>query len=199
MAQANSQPQNDSNGSFYQHRNESVFVPNGYFAIGRITAPHSLSGEIRVELHTDFPERFFEGLSVFVGPELTEMIIVAARPHKRMLLIKFAGIDNRTKADTLRGRWIFVPETEAVTLDDEDTYWVHEIIGMQVQTDEAEVLGVVSDVLFTGANDVYIIHGTDAEGNERELLLPAIADVIQKVDREEQLLTVHLLPGLLPE
>ncbi|MCB0100131.1 MAG: ribosome maturation factor RimM [Caldilineaceae bacterium] len=181
----------------YQHRNERVFIPDGYLAIGRITAPHSLQGEVRVELHTDFPERFAEGINVYVGNGLTEMVVEAARPHKQMMLVKLSGITNRTVAETLRGQWIFVHEADAVALE-EDTFWVHDIIGMTVQTEAGEKLGVVSDIIFTGANDVYVVQGTDDEGNPREVLLPAIADVVQHVDPEEQLMTVHLLPGLLP-
>lgn len=196
QSQSKQQPTPALEGVTYQHRNEKVFVPDGYLAIGRVTAPHSLGGEVRVELHTDFPERFAEGIPVFVGNGLRELIIEAARPHKQMMLVKLSTITNRTLAETLRGQWLFIHEEDAVELD-EDTFWVHEIIGMTVQTETQEILGVISDVLFTGANDVYIIQGTDEEGNPREVLLPAIADVIQTVDPEERRMTVHLLPGLL--
>lgn len=183
-------------GTTYQHRNESVFVPDGYLAIGRITAPHSLRGEVRVELHTDFPERYTPDTRVFVGAELQAMQVQAARPHKKMLLLKFAGVTDRSDAESLRGKWIFVPEDEVVELE-EDTYWVHDIVGMTVETDTGEHLGVVTDVLFTGANDVYILQQTDEDGNNSEILLPAIADVIQTVDPESNKMIVHLLPGLI--
>ncbi len=185
-----------SGGTTYQHRNEAVFVPDGYIAIGRVTAAHSLQGEVRVELHTDFPERFTAGVTIFIGSDLQETTIKAARPHKQVMLVKLAGVNNRNSAELLRGQWLFVREADAVLLD-EDTFWVHEIIGMTVQTEEGEELGVISDVLFTGANDVYVLQGNDAEGNPRELLLPAIADVVQRVDPEQQRMIVHLLPGLL--
>lgn len=199
MDQLQNKPQLKStpNGTTYQHRNERVFVPDGFLAIGRITAPHSLRGEMRVEMHTDFPERFAEGLPVFVGNGLTEMVIEAARPHKQMMLVKLSAVTSRSIAETLRGQWLFVKEEDAVALD-EDTFWVHEIIGMTVQTESQEILGVVSDIIFTGANDVYVVEGTDEQGNPREILLPAIADVVQRVDTEAQMMTVHLLPGLLP-
>lgn len=194
--QMSSDTQATPSGTTYQHRNESVFVPTGYVAVGRITAPHSLQGEVRVELHTDFPERFGPEMAIFVGPTLVPMTVTSARPHKQMVLLKLAEVTNRNDAETLRGQWLFVHEDDAVELD-EDTYWVHDIIGMTVHTDTEEVLGVISDVLFTGANDVYIIQGTDSEGNKRELLLPAIADVVKAVDPEGQRMTVHLLPGLI--
>ncbi|MEZ4613903.1 MAG: ribosome maturation factor RimM [Caldilineaceae bacterium] len=182
----------------YQHRNQPVIVPDGYVAIGRITAPHSLSGEVRVELHTDFPERFEEGLSVFIGTDLQEATVDQARPHKQMMLLKLAGVNDRNQAERLRDQWLFIAEEDTVLLD-EDTYWVHDIIGLTVQTESGDILGVITDVLFTGANDVYILDGTDDAGNRRELLLPAIADVVQRVEPELQRMTVRLLPGLLPD
>ncbi len=191
-----SKPQATEGSATYQHRNQTVTVPDGYIAIGRVTAAHNLHGEVRVELHTDFPERFAKGVKIFIGSDLQETTVETARPHKLMLLVKIAGINNRSDAEQLRGQWLFVHETNAVPLDD-DTFWVHEIIGMKVESDEGEALGQISDVIFTGANDVYVLQGSDSEGNPRELLLPAIGDVIKKVDREEQLMIVHLLPGLL--
>lgn len=182
-------------GALYRHRNENVLVPEGYLAVGRITAAHSLRGEVRVESHTDFPERFEPGLTLFVGSSLYEATVESARPHKQMLLLKLAGVDNRNDAESLRGQWLFVAEEDAIPLE-EDTYWVHEIIGMRVETEEGEFLGTVTDVLHTGANDVYILQRAGS-ANEEELLLPAIADVIQRVDVHEQRMVVRLLPGLL--
>lgn len=184
-------------GTIYHHRNERVLVPDGYFAIGRITSAHSLRGEMRVEPHTDFPERFEAGLTIFIGTTLVEASIERARPHKQMMLIKLAGVDDRNSAESLRGQWLFIAEEDAVPLE-EDTYWVHEIIGMMVETDEGEMLGTITDVLYTGANDVYILQSRDSNGAPRELLLPAIADVVQRVEPEERRMIVHLLPGLLP-
>lgn len=182
-------------GNTYQHRNETVFVPTGYIAVGRVTAPHSLRGEVRVEPHTDFPERFTAGMSLFVGADLQAITVESARPHKNQILLQLAGVQNRNDAEALRGTWLFVKEADAVALDD-DTYWVHDIVGLTVQTEEGEQLGIVTDVLFTGANDVYVIAGTDDAGNAREILVPAIADVVQEVDLAAQRIVVRLLPGL---
>lgn len=180
-------------GQTYYHRNEAVFVPDGYLAIGRITTAHALQGEVRVELHTDFPERFAPATTIYVGETLLATKIEYARPHKEQLLVKLIGTNTRNEAEALRGQWLFVPETEAIALE-EDTYWVHDIVGMHVQTENGEALGVVSEVLFTGANEVYVIKRAD---DTPELLLPAIADVIQNVDLEAKHITVRLLPGML--
>jgi 16S rRNA processing protein RimM len=180
----------------FLHRNQRVTIPEGYIAVGLITTPHGLRGELKVELHTDFPERFAPGVVVYLGTDLVKTTITAARPHQGQYLLQFKGVDDRTQADALRGIWIFVPEEEAVDLD-EDTYFVHDIIGLSVQTVSGELLGTVEQVLFTGANDVYVV-ATPGE-NRREILLPAIDEVIKKVDLDNGILVVELLPGLLDE
>lgn len=196
IKEAQSRKTTSEQGTVYRHRNEDVFVPDGYLAVGRITAAHSLRGEIRVEPHTDFPERFEIGNILYVGSDLFEAEIEQVRPHKHMMLFKLAGINNRNEAESLRGQWLFVAEEDAIALE-EDTYWVHEIIGMSVQTEEGQVLGTITDVLYTGANDVYVLQPDNPEIGTGELLLPAIADVIQHVDPKAQRMIVRLLPGLI--
>src|SRR5690606_11663506 len=117
------------------------------------------------------------------------------RPHKAQLLFKLSGIDTRNAAEGLRNQWLFIPDSDAVELED-DTYWVHDIVGLQVQTVDGKKLGHITEVLFTGANEVYVI---TVPGQKREVLLPAIADVVQQVDLDAKQMIVQLLPGLLDE
>ena len=159
----------------YVHRNQRVRIPEGYMAVGLVTTSHGLRGEVKVELHTDFPERFIPGMDAYLGESLDKVTVSAARPHQGQLLVQFEGIDTREAADDLRGLWIFIPDDQAVELE-EDTYYVHDIIGLSVQTVAGELLGTVKEVLFTGANEVYVVEPPDQPG--REILLPAIADVI---------------------
>lgn len=178
------------------HRNRKVHVPVGYMAVGMIIGPHGLRGEVKVEVHSDYPARFDPGNRLWVGQTLEAMEILSSRPHKGQMLVMLSGVADRTEAEELRGEWLFIHEEEAADLE-EDTYFVHDIIGMAVETAEGRPLGVVKDILFTGANEVYIITPPDAP--DRELLLPAIADVIQQVDLDSGVITVALLPGLLEE
>jgi 16S rRNA processing protein RimM len=180
----------------YTHRNRKVRVPDGYMAVGLITGAHGLRGEVKVELHTDFPERFTPGAVLWLGSELTRLEIASVRPHQDQLLMHFTSVSDRAQAETLRGAWLFITDDEAQELE-EDTYFVHDIIGAAVQTTEGRLLGVVEQVLFTGANDVYVVRSPDEP--PREILLPAIADVIKTVDLESGVITVTLLPGLLDE
>ncbi len=159
--------------------------------IGTITRPHGLHGEVRVLPDTDFPDRFLTLRRVLVaGPEgEVPYEVESVRPHGRFFLVKLRGIKTREAAEALRGREVRIPREEAAPLP-EGTYYVSDILGLEVQTVEGEVLGRVRDVLRTGANDVYVVAG------KREILLPAIEDVIEEVDLKAGRIVVRLLPGL---
>lgn len=161
-----------------------------YLAVGRIATAHGIRGEVEVEIHTDFPERFVPGARLFAGERKRALVIETVRPYKGRLLIKFAEVADRTGAERMRGEWLYVPIEEAWPLG-EDEYYEHEIIGLQVWTDEGEYLGVVDHIIYTGANDVYVV-----QGPRGEILLPAIRDVVLDIDVKAERMTVHLLPGL---
>ena len=180
----------------YRIRNHQVVVPDGYLAVGHIIGVHGLHGELKVELYTDFPERFAAGVKIFLGSELEEVTIRQVRPHKGHLLLMLNGIDERTAAEALRGLWLFVDEADAIELE-EGEYWIHDIIGLQVETEEGSVLGQVTDVLPTGANDVYIIRPAQGVNRDQEILLPAIADVILAVDVAAGTIQVRVPDGLI--
>ena len=180
----------------YIHRNQRVFVPDGYLAVGRVIGVHGLRGEVKVELHTDFPERFQPGLQLFLGEDLQPISVRQARPHKGHMLILFSDYHNRDAAEGIRNLWLFVGQENAIELD-KDQYWVHDIVGLAVYTEEERHLGKVSDILFTGANDVYIIEPAELLNQGREILLPAIAEVIQQVDLAAGRLVVKLPTGIL--
>lgn len=193
------QPQKPpSPGRTYMLRNRSVFVPQGMLAVGLIVGAHGLRGEVRVELHTDFPERFTPGHVLLLGPELRPIEILTSRPHKNEMLILFEGVDGRTPAEELRGNWLFIPEDNAAELE-EGSYWIHDIIGMDAQDTDGRRLGRVVEVLATGANDVYVLKPADGVNQGRDLLLPAIPEVIRSVDVAARLITVALMPGMIDE
>ncbi len=180
----------------YRIRNQVVIVPDGYLAVGHIIGVHGLRGEVKVEPYTDFPERFTPGAELFLGTELDEITIRQARPHKGHLLLMLNGIDDRAAAEALRGQWLFVDEADAGELE-EGEYWIHDIIGLRVETEDGGVLGEVIDVLPTGANDVYIVRPEQGVNHDQEILLPAIADVILAVDVAAGTIQVRLPEGLL--
>jgi len=148
----------------------------GYVAVGRALSPHGLSGEFRVEPLTDFPERFEVGRSLYIGGE--RHIIEACRWDRGRLYLRLPGIDSAEAAAALRHRLLEIPEREVKPLAD-GQYYQFQIVGLPVRTTAGLPLGRVSAVLTTGANDVFVVHGMLGE-----VLLPAISDVIKKVDLE---------------
>lgn len=173
-------------------------MPEGHLAVGRIVAPHGLRGEVKVQLHTDFPERFAPGQTVLLGQDLEPVEVTASRPHKGHMLVRFHGVEDRTDAEVLRGEWLFIPEEAAMELE-EGVYYIHQLLGLEVRTEEGRVLGQITDVLVTGANDVYVVQPAAGVNRGREVLIPAIAQVVRHVDIQARVLTVHLLPGLIDE
>jgi len=161
-----------------------------HLVIGRVAAPRGVRGELRVEIQTDTPERFYGLREVFLGEQLMPFEVRRARLHEGQALLQLKGIDDRNAAEQWRGALIYVPMTEAIPLE-ENEYYYHQIEGLQVITVEGEVLGKVTEIIATGANDVYVVRG---EGGE--ILLPAIEDVIVEVNLEEGILRVKLLEGL---
>jgi 16S rRNA processing protein RimM len=181
------------------NRAQAQVVPDGYLVVGQIVAPHGIRGEVRVNLYTDFPEdRFAPEQILHMGQDLSPITVLTSRTHKGQLLVFFDGFEDRDQAETLRDEWLFVAEEDAQTLDD-GIYYVHQLVGLAVYTEEGRHLGSLSDVLFTGANDVYVVTPAPGVNQEKEILLPAIAQVIQSVDLQNGRLNIYPMPGLLEE
>ena len=173
-------------------------APEGYLAVGRVLGAHGLRGEVKVESHTDFDSRFSPGERLLIGNELTPVEIDSSRAHKGIFLIHLSDIADRGAAEELYGEWLYIPEEAAMELD-ANSYWVHDIVGLTAQTEMGTGLGEVVDVLFTGANEVYIIRPAKGVNRDRDILIPALAEVVRAVDIEAGTLTVRLQPGLLDE
>jgi 16S rRNA processing protein RimM len=171
---------------------ESVTGEPGYLVIGTIVGAHGIRGEVKVTPMTDFPERFRPGARVFVGrgPGVRATEIAAARPHKGMWLVKLAAVPDRNAAELLRDQYLLIPEAEAMPLGEHENY-VHDLIDLSVVTTEGELLGRITEVIFTPANDVYVV-----KGDAGELLLPALRSVIMQVDLVARQMTVNLPEGL---
>jgi 16S rRNA processing protein RimM len=180
----------------YYVRNQAVVVPPGYLAVGQIVGAHGLYGELKVEAYSDFPDRFAPGATLFLGEELEKVQVASVRPHKTNLLVRLDEIDDRNDAEDIRGLWLYVPEAEAGELD-EGEYWIHDIIGLQVVTVDGAQIGKITDVMVTGANDVYVVRPAEDVNHGRDVLLPAIADVVDHVDLEKGIMVIRLLEGLI--
>lgn len=144
-----------------------------------------------MDVHTDFPERLKTGLRVHVGPEYHPMVIASLRPHASGLLVRMRGVKTPEQAGLYRNRWVFVPAGDRPPLP-EGEYYHHQLVGLQVQSEQGIVLGTLAEILETGANDVYVVRRQDG----RELLLPAIPEVVLGVDLPGGTMRVHVLEGL---
>lgn len=163
-----------------------------FLIIGRIIKPHGVKGEVSVNVLTEFPERFDTMQSVFLGDDHSakETGIVSMRWSHDKVLMRFEGHTNRNDVEDLRGVYLKVPIEDAITLED-GSYYHFQLENLKVLTDTGESLGYLSQVLETGANDVYVV-----KTEKGEILLPATHEVILSVDLESETMTVHLLPGL---
>ncbi|MGQ9513042.1 ribosome maturation factor RimM [Thermodesulfitimonas sp.] len=165
-----------------------------FITVGEIVAPHGCRGAVRILPLTDFPERFLrmKKLTLFKEGERKTYAVEEARGHKRFILVKLAGIDTMDDAAALRGALIQVPRGETVPLPP-GRYYVFEIIGLKVWSEEGAFLGEVSAVITTGANDVYGIRTPSG----REILIPALKAVVREIDLQEGRMVVRLPEGLL--
>ena len=162
----------------------------GRVAVGRINATWGLRGHVKVTPLTSNPKRIQPGEVLLVRGEPREVLDV--RYPKGFPCVVFEGYEDATAAQALRGTLIEIAEADLPDLG-QDEYYVHDLVGLEVVSTAGARLGRLAEVLRTGANDVYIVR----RKGERDLLLPAIGDVIAEVDLEGGRMVVELLPGLL--
>ena len=165
-----------------------------YLEIGQIVNTNGLKGYLKIKPFTDDITRFGDLETVYIqkGKELIEFNIQDVKYVKNMVLLKLEGIDDIDEAQKYRNFYIKINRKDAVELED-NSYFIVDIIGSQVYTDDNIFLGKVIDVFQTGSNDVYTVKAEDG----KEILLPAIEDVIKDVDIENKKIIVHLLEGLI--
>ncbi len=165
-----------------------------YLRIGVISSSHGIKGEAKVFPTTDDPKRFKKLKRVFLDlkDEKKEVQIEQVKFFKQFVILKMKGIDSIEDVERYKGKDLVIERKDALPLK-EDEYFIGDLIGIRVVTENGEELGRVKDVLQTGANDVYVV---EREG-EKEVLLPAIRECILKVDLEKGEMRVHVMEGLL--
>lgn len=162
--------------------------------VGAITSTHGVRGEVKVFPTTDDAKRFSKLKEVELETKegTTTLHIKGVKYFKQFVILKFAEYDSLNDVESIKGRKLFVTRKNAVKLQ-KDEYFIADLIGLAVIDEEKQIEGTLTDVLQTGANDVYDITLSDG----RNLLLPAIADCILKVDLENKVIKIHILEGLL--
>lgn len=165
-----------------------------FLQVGAITSTHGIRGEVKVFPTTDDPKRFKKLKKVILdtGREQKELEIEGVKFFKQFVILKFKGMDNINDIEKYKGKNLLVPREHAVKLE-KDEYFIADLIGLKVLLEDGSLFGELTDVMQTGANDVYCVQ-TVQHG---EVLIPAIGECIKNVDVEKGEMTVHILPGLL--
>ncbi len=164
------------------------------FLIGKLTKPHGLNGEITLYYSSPHPI-YLDGVDVlYIGRKQTPMTLLSFRPHQGRSLLRLEGVKYRDQAEALRGAEVYADRNQLGDLE-EDEFYVRDLIGATVTLVDGALLGTLKDVIYTGANDVYVV----AREGKADALLPAIHQVIKRIDLEENVIEVALMPGLLPD
>ncbi len=165
-----------------------------YLEVGQIVNTFGVKGFVKVKPFTDDIKRFEELKTVYIckKAEMKEVQIEEVKYHKDMVLLKIKGIDDLTEAEKYKGLYLKIDRKDAKKLP-EGTYFIADLIGLDVYSDDEKYLGKVDDIFPAGSRDVYVVK--DELG--KQLLLPGIPDVIKKIDLEKEKIVVHLLEGLI--
>ena len=161
--------------------------------VGVITTTHGIRGEVKVYPTTD-ADRFLdlEYVLLDTGREKRKLEIENVKYFKNLVILKFRGIDNINDIEMYKKRELWIPREEAQELE-EDEYYIADLIGMDVVLEDGSKFGTLKDVMETGDNDVYVVEDDKGE----EILLPAIREFILDVDVEKNVMTIHLMKGLI--
>ena len=164
------------------------------FQVGAVASVHGIRGEVKVFPTTDDPAKFKRLKTVMLKTERgqREVKLLSVRFFKNMVSVKFEGIETPEEAQKYKGATLWIGRDQAVPLR-KNEYYQADLIGLAVITEEGEELGTLTDVLETGANDVYEVTMQD----KSRVLFPAIKDCIREVDPENGRMTVHVMEGLL--
>lgn len=165
-----------------------------YLEIGQIVNTFGIKGMVKVKPFTDNIKRFDKLKKVYIENKngRKEYEIEELKYHKEMVLIKFKGIETPEDANLLRESYLMVNRADEEPLE-EGTYYIVDMIGLEVYTDDGNILGKLEDIYNTGSNDIYVVKNEQG----KQILLPAISEVIQKIDMENKKIIVHLIEGLI--
>lgn len=165
--------------------------------VGRVVKAHGITGEVVVDVRTDDPdERFTPGAVLSArnrGEQPRDVVIEAVRPHGSRLLVRLAGVSDRDAADALRGSLLVIDSADLPPIDEDDTYYDHQLEGLRVRTEAGEDIGTVTEVLHTGAGELLAVRRTDGA----ELLVPFVSAIVTSVSLAEQLVCIDPPDGLL--
>jgi 16S rRNA processing protein RimM len=173
-------PQNNVNESGSLFPGEPAFL-----VLGKLRRAHGVMGEIPLEIYTQMLELLIPGRTVFVGEDYRPLTIEKTRWKQELLLIKFCEFHDRTEVSELTNELVYVETSQLPPLQPGDFYY-HELIGLQVFEPDGHYLGMLVQILETGANDVYLIQNETGE----EVLIPATEEMILEIDPDKEKMIV---------
>jgi 16S rRNA processing protein RimM len=186
-------------GSHHQSQPEQPQIPptsQEWVTLGHVVAPFGVRGDLKVFPQTDIPNRFAQIEEIYLGPQHLPYRIASVRPYKgTMLLLHLAGIENGKQAEELRGQALDIPLACIAPLPP-DQYYIHDLLGLRVETPGGQMLGVIKDILPTGGHDVYVVQ---EQGSRREVLVPAVKEMVKRIDITAGVLILDPIPGLFDE
>jgi 16S rRNA processing protein RimM len=160
-----------------------------FIIIGRILAPWGGEGKLKIRVITDFPQRFASSATVYINRQ--PMTIDSTEEHKGELIIKLNAVDSIEAAQRLQGQPVEIHHSQVYSLP-EGQYYQFQLIGLEVWTTRGELLGNITEVLGAKSNDNYIV-----KGDQGQILIPAIEDVVKSIDLNQGRITIEAIPGLL--
>ena len=163
-----------------------------FIVIGKFRRPHGIRGEIVMSVLTDFPELITPGKKVFTGEQHRPYQIKSTRWHGADLLVSLEELPDRTAVEIFRNIMVYMKAEDIPDLPEGD-YYIHQLVGLEVITDQGQLLGTIKEIIVTGANDVYVVESAAGE----EILIPAIDQVVLDINQDERKMQVHIIPGLL--
>ena len=161
-----------------------------YIEIGKIVNTYGIKGQLKIVPYTDNIKRFEKLKKIYINEK--EYLIENVKSIKNIVILKLQGINTIEQAEEYRNLYMYIDRKDAIKLP-KDTYFIRDLIGIEVYTNDGEKLGIIDDIFKTGSNDVYVVRNSLG----KQILLPAISSVIEKIDLENKKVTVNLIKGLI--
>ena len=163
------------------------------YIIGYVVKPHGIRGEVKVQPISPDPDRFYQLKKVFLRMDVIQAYsIQKTRISNRFVFLKLSGVDSRNEAEILRDCEILIEKEDLIDLPS-DSYFIHDLIGCEMITEEGKIVGNVVDILQMASNDVYVVN----DDSGKEILVPAIKDVIKEIDIKRKKIRIHLFEGII--
>ena len=165
-----------------------------FIAVGKLRHAHGVHGEILMEVYTDFPDRLQPGVILYLGQEDLQLRLIKCRQHGKGLLMTFEGFSSPEEIGQYRNQIVYVKSIDRPPLENGE-YYHHQLIGLRVVTRDGKTIGTVTEILETGASDVFVVLPESGP----EILIPVVDSFVHEINLDRREIPVQLIPGMLAE